>query len=377
MIIGIPKEIKNHEYRVAITPGGVKQFVGKNHPVYVEKDAGIGSGFSNEDYQSAGATITDTDEVYKKAEMIYKVKEILPPEYKYMREGLIVFTYHHSNAFADMTHQLLNKKIIGIAYEDIIDDAGNFPLLKPMSELAGMGGFLAAMNFSQSINGGNGTLLARIHGVRTPVVSIIGAGAAGVGAAELAASFGNHVIILDIDINKLEEVKYKLPANIELLYSDRNNLEKCLVASDVIINCLLWSKTRKDHLINREDLKLMKSGAIIVDVSCDDAGAVETCKSTSHDDPVYEIDSIIHYCVDNIPSAFSETATVALCNVTLPYALAIADKGCVKALSDDSGLRRGLCFYFGKMTLEETSHKLSIPFVSPEIALQVPPGIQI
>ncbi len=369
MIIGIPKEIKNNEYRVAITPAGVKEFRLKNHQVLVEENAGMGSGFSNDDYQQAGASIVAVDEVYNKAEMIYKVKEILPAEYQYMREGLLVFTFHHSNAFPTMTQELLHKKIIGIAFEDIIDQQGNFPLLKPMSEIAGMGGFLAAVTYSQSIHGGNGTLLARVHGMRTPVVTVIGAGAAGVGAAELAASLGNHVIILDIDMNKLEQVKYKLPANVELLYSNRENLENCLTRSDVIINCLLWSKTRTDHLVNREDLKLMKPGAIISDVSCDEAGAIESCKSTSHDDPVYEVDGITHYCVDNIPSAFSETATVVLANVTLPYALAIANKGYAKALADDEGLRRGLCYFYGKMTLEETSKKLSIPYESPEKVL--------
>ena len=250
MIIGIPKEIKKNEYRVAITPAGINEFVRRNHTVIIEKNAGVGSGFSDQDYQKAGALLaTDASEVYNKAEMIYKVKEILPPEYQFMREGLVVFTYHHSNAYPEMSQHLLDNKIVGIAYEDIINEKGEFPLLRPMSEIAGMGGFLAAITYSQSVHGGNGTLLARIHGMRTPVVTIIGAGAAGVGAAELAASFGNHVILLDIDLEKLQQLKYKLPANVELLYSNRENLEHCLKVSDVLINCLLWSKTRTDHLV--------------------------------------------------------------------------------------------------------------------------------
>ena len=370
MIIGIPKEIKKNEYRVAITPAGVSEFVHRKHSVLVEKNAGVGSGFNDNAYVDAGATIIDdASEIYSKAEMIYKVKEILPAEYEYMREGLLVFTYQHSNAFPEMTKYLLNSKIVGIAFEDIIDANGEFPLLRPMSEIAGMGGFIAAVTHSQSINGGNGTLLAKIHGMRAPVVSIIGAGAAGVGAAELAASFGNHVILLDIDLDKLQQLKYKLPDNMELLYSNRENLQHCLKVSDVLINCLLWPKTRTDHLVCRDDLQLMKPGAIIVDVSCDEAGAIETCHSTTHDDPVYQVSGITHYCVDNIPSAFSATATVSLANTTLPYALAMADKGYEQALKDDSGLRRGLTFYFGKMTLQETSEKLAIPYDSPEQVL--------
>ncbi len=370
MLIGIPEEIKKNEYRVAITPSGVAAFIHNNHTIIIEKNAGSSSGFSDDDYLNAGAIIAaDATEVYSKAEMIYKVKEILPPEYQYMREGLVIFTYHHSNAYPEMTQHLLDTKIIGIAYEDIINNKGEFPLLRPMSEIAGMGGFLAAVTHSQSIHGGNGTLLARIHGLRTPVVSIIGAGAAGVGAAELASALGNHVILLDIDLDKLQQLKYKLPTNLELLFSNRKNLEYCLKISDVLINCLLWSKTRTDHLVNIDDLQLMKPGAVIVDVSCDDAGAIESCHSTSHDDPVYQVDGITHYCVDNIPSAFSESATISLANETLPYALAIADKGYINALKDDKGLRRGLTFYFGKLTLEETSLKLSIPFASPEKVL--------
>jgi len=371
MKIGIPKEIKKNEYRVAITPAGAKECINNGHQVFIEKTAGLGSGFSDEDYRVVGAILTDVETIYKEAEMIYKVKEILPQEYKYMREGLIVFTYLHSNAYPEMTEVLINKKVIGIAYEDITDDKGQYPLLKPMSELAGKGGFLAGLNFSQSINGGNGTLLARVHGVRTPHVTIIGAGAAGVGAADLAVGFGNKVSILDINLDKLEEVKYKFPANVELLYSNRENLEQCLKTSDVIINCLLWNKTRKDHLIYREDLQFMKKGSLIVDVSCDEGGAIETCKATSHNDPIYKVDGITHYAVDNIPSAFSETATTALANTTLKYALRIANKGVEAALADDVHLRAGLSFYYGNLTLEETAIKQELVYVSPENALGI------
>jgi alanine dehydrogenase len=371
MIIGVPKEIKKNEFRIAVTPDGVRAFIRKGHKVYVEHSAGIGSGYDDEDYAKAGAVVTDVKEVYECSEMIYKVKEILPSEYQYMREELIVFTYLHSNAYLEMTQELMKKKIIGIAYEDVIDDKGQFPLLKPMSDLAGKGGFIAGLNYLQSINGGKGTLLARVNGVRTPQVTIIGAGAAGLGAAELAVGFGNKVCILDIDIDRLEEIKQKFTPNVEFLYSNRENLEYCIKNSDIVINCILWDKTRKDHLINKEDLKLFKPRSVIVDVSCDENGAIETSHSTSHNNPIYEVDGIIHYAVDNIPSTFANTATIALSNVTLPYALEIANKGVERTLSENKGLRRGLSFYKGNLTLEETAIKHNIPYVKPEAILKL------
>lgn len=369
MKIGVPKEIKHNEFRVAMTPAGVDAMVSRGHEVFIERGAGLGSGYPDDRYLKSGARLTDASDLYKQADMIYKVKEILPPEYPYMRENLIVLTYLHSNAYLKMTQELLKKKIIGIAYEDVIDESGQYPLLRPMSELAGKGGFIAGMNLMQSINGGNGLLMARTHGVRTPHVTIIGGGAAGLGAAELAISFGNQVSILDIDIDRLEKIKNQFPPNVELLYSNRNNLEICLKKTDMLINCILWEKTRSDHLVSREDLKLLQRNSIIIDVSCDEHGAIETSRSTTHDDPIYEVDGVVHYAVDNIPSAFSQTATEMLANVTLPYAMRIADLGVEEALRENEGFRRGLSFYCGQMTLLETSLKHNIPFMSPEEAI--------
>ncbi|WP_353097727.1 alanine dehydrogenase [Tissierella praeacuta] len=372
MIIGIPKEIKSNEYRVACDPSGVKEIVNKGHKVLVEKNAGAGSGFSDEDYKKQGAEIIDTaKEIFGKADLIYKVKEIFPEEFEYMREGQIIFTYIHSNAHREQTDAMIQKKIIGIAYEDVNDKDGEFPLLKPMSIIAGKGGFLAALNFMQRIHGGNGVLLSRIDGVRTPEITIIGAGNSGVGAAELASAFGNKVTMLDIDIDKMEKVRKSLPANVEFLISNRSNLEMCLERTDVLMNCILWPKWRKDHLVSKDMLRMMKKGALIVDVACDDAGAIETCRSTTHDDPIYEVDGITHYCVDNIPSAFSQTATQTLCNATLPYVLQMANKGVEKALKDNKYLRRGLSFYYGKLTLEETGRKQERPYITPEEALGI------
>lgn len=364
MIIGIPKEIKKNENRVSAIPSAVAEFVKKGHTVYVEDNAGLGSGFSDEDYINSGAIIADCDTVYNSSDMIYKVKEILPQEYKYMREGLIVFTYIHSNSNLEMTQELLKHKIIGIAYEDVEDKDGRFPLLKPMSELAGKGGFLAALYYGQSVHGGKGILLNRVCGIATPVVTIIGCGESGTGAAELAASFGNNVKMLDVNKQNMDYAKDKLPSNVEFLFSNRTNLLRCLKETDVLMNCILWNKTRKDHLVYKEDLRLMKKGSIIIDVACDHNGAIETSHSTTHDDPIYYEEGIMHYCVDNIPSAFSHTASISLSNATLPYAMQIADKGCEKALKDNKYLLKGLTCYHGKLTLEETAKKHNLELTS-------------
>ena len=369
MIIGVPKENKHNEFRVAAIPSAVSTLTGKGHRVYVEYGAGIGSGFSDQAYIDAGAQMSEKREVYEKAELLYKVKEIEPSEYDMLRKGQVIFTYLHSNAHFEMTKELLARGVIGIAYEDVDDDNAEFPLLSPMSILAGKGGFLAALYFSQSVHGGTGLLLSQNTGVATPRVSIIGCGWSGVGAAELAASFGNKVTMLDISHKAMEKAKAKLPVNVEFLYSNRENLEICLKESDIIINCILWNKTRKDHLINREDLLMMKPGAIIVDVACDDEGAIETCRSTTHDDPIYYEEGIMHYCVDNIPSGFSRTASAMLSAATLPYTLAMANNGVDDALMNDAHLRRGLTFYHGDLTLKETADKYNFVYTDPAEAI--------
>lgn len=371
MIIGTPKEIKNNEYRVALTPNGAREFVRHGHTVLIERNAGAGSGFMDKDYEAAGARIVDRDTLFKEAGMIYKVKEFLPEEFKYLREGLIILTYIHSNAHREQTDAFIENKVIGISYEDIEDEKGGFPLLKPMSEIAGKGGFLMACQYCQKLYDGNGLMLARVHGVRTPEITVIGAGNAGMGVAELASGLGNKVAILDINMENLEKAKQYLPPNVELLYSDEKNLVECLKRTDVLFNCILWPKWRKDHMVTREMLSLMKKNALIVDVSCDDGGAIESCRSTSHDNPTYIEEEIMHYCVDNIPAAFPQTSTVSLCNSTFPYALEIADKGCEKALKENKYLRKGLSFYMGELTLEETGRKQNRPYKSPEEVLGI------
>ncbi|MDO5131915.1 MAG: alanine dehydrogenase [Eubacteriales bacterium] len=369
MIIGVPKEIKKNEYRVAATPSAVAALVRRGHTVLFEPDCGAGSGFADEAYAAAGGVSCPHEELYRRCDMLYKVKEIEPSEYALLHEGQIVFTYLHSNAHPEMTRELLARGVTGVAYEDIDDDEGQFPALAPMSVLAGKGGFIAALYFSQSVHGGRGLLLSRVAGVPTPDITIIGCGNSGMGAAELAAAFGNRVTILDVNRRAMNAAKEKLPANVEFLYSDRGNLELCLKRTDVLINCILWDKTRTDHLVNREDLKLMKPGAMIIDVACDDCGAIETCASTSHDNPIYYIDGILHYAVDNIPSGFSCTSSQTLSAATLPFAAAMADKGAEQALLDDPHLRRGLTTYRGMLTLEETARKHHMEYTDPRDAI--------
>lgn len=367
MIIGVLKEIKPNEFRVSATPTTVAEIKRHGHEVLVQTGAGVGSGFTDEMYKEAGATIIETaEEVFTKADIFYKVKEMFPEEFKYMNRDKIVYTYIHSNAHPVETDALLESKVTAVAYEDITDDQGQFPLLKPMSQLAGRGGFLAALHHMQSVFGGNGTLLCNMCGIEAPVITIIGCGNSGLGAAELAAGFGNEVRILDVNLKAMEEAKKYLPNNVSFLFSNRENLVKCLKESDVLINCILWPKHRKDHLVNREDLKLMKTSAMIVDVACDDGGAVETCISTTHDNPVYFEEGIKHYCVDNIPSAFAKTASILLSNATLPFLLKMADNGVENALKADKHLLDGLTCYDGKLTLKETALKQNREWTNPQ-----------
>ncbi|MBR5739792.1 MAG: alanine dehydrogenase [Firmicutes bacterium] len=369
MKVGIVKEIKNSENRVAIIPSNVPEFTAHGHEVYIEKGAGLGSGYDDSEYEEAGAVMCDTAaEVWNTAELIYKVKEILPPEYGYLRDDLVIMTYIHSNSHREQTDKLLESGCVSIALEDVSSDdpTKKWPLVANMSELAGKGGFLAALYYAQSVHGGPGLLLANVAGDDQPIVSIIGCGFTGRGAAEFAAALGNKVRILDVDLKAMEAAKAVFPPNVSFMYSNRANILKCLKDSDVIINCILWDKTRKDHLIYREDLKLMKKGAMIIDVACDDAGAVETCRSTTHEDPVFYEEGVLHYCVDNIPSAFSKTSSVRFSNDSLPFALEVADKGIVQALKDNKHLRRGLTTYKGTLTMVETGKKQNRPYEEPD-----------
>lgn len=370
MKIGVLKEIKENEYRVSAVPATVQEITRHGHTVYVEAGAGVGSGFSDAEYEAAGAIIADADTVWRESDIYYKVKELFPQEFKWMKKDKILFTYIHSNAHPAETDCLLDSHVSAVAYEDVPDKNGRFPLLRPMSELAGKGGFLAALHYMQAVNGGPGKLLANVAGVERPIITCLGCGNIGIGVAELACGMGNEVRILELNMDddaggeeifarcKLHDLQPrqfgKVPEGVRRHHQRHQ-----------------WAKDRKDHIIYRKDLKLMKRGSMIVDVACDDNGAVETCRSTTHDDPVFYEEGILHYCVDNIPSAFSQTASVTLSNATLPYLLQIADKGFKKAIEENPYLRKGMTCYDGKLTLLETALKQERAWTDPEELIKV------
>lgn len=365
MIIGVPKEIKNHEYRVAMVPSAVLEMTRRGHQVMVETNAGARAGFPDEEYAAAGAVICDAATIYEKAEMVYKVKEVLPQEFGSYHEGQILFTYLHSETRPEMTADLLNSKIVGVAYENVTNDEGRLPLLQPMSEIAGKGGFISAFTYMQTMNDGCGKLLSRVCGLETPHVMIIGCGSVGLAAAEYAAALGNHVTMLDVNRKALENAQHCLPINVEVLQCNRANVLNTLKQADVVMNCVMWDHRRKDHVVYREDLKLMKPTAMIVDVSSDDHGAIETSVMTTHDNPVYREEGILHYAVPNIPALYANTASQLLSAATLPYAIQIADKGINKALKENRNLCNGVSFWYGEVVWKETADMMGYPYLAP------------
>ena len=370
MLIGMPKELKNNEYRVGMVPQSVMELVRHGHEVWIETGAGVRAGFEDADYAEAGAKIVATaKEIYEKCEMIYKVKEVLPEEFGSYHEGQILFTYIHSENRPEMTADLVKSKIVGIAYEDVTNDEGKLPLLLPMSEVAGKGGFINAFTYMQTIHGGPGLLLSNVCGLPSPHIVIIGCGGTGMAAAEYAAALGNKVTMLDVNKKAMDAARARLPQNVEILYSNRANVLANIKTADVLMNCILWDHRRTDHIVYTEDLKLMKKTCVIVDIASDDEGAIQTCHMTTHDDPVYRVEGILHYCVPNIPSLYAHSASIMLASATLPFAMQIADKGVKKALEDNKNLRRGLCFWYGDVTWKETADCHGYEYVAPEVAI--------
>lgn len=372
MLIGVPKEIKNNEYRVSLTPPGVQALVSAGHGVLIQTLAGAGSGFDDNHYREAGAEIApDARTVFERADLILKVKELLPPEYDLPREGQILFTYIHSANNPEETRVLLDHKVIAIAYEDIVTDDGRTPLLTPMSEIAGEVGVLMGAYQMLAINGGSGLLLGGSVGVEPARVVIFGAGNVGLGAARLALGFGADVTVLDIDIEKLRDLRQRIFPTARTLYLNEYNVRQILPTVDLLVNGVKWPPRSDRHILTRDMLVLMKRDALIVDVSCDPAGAIETCHATSHDDPVYVVDGIRHYCVDNLPSAVARTSSSALCNNTLPYVLEIASQGWLGAIKKNLPLRRGLGFALGHLTFEPAAVAQNRPYTSPEAIIDM------
>lgn len=350
MIIGVPKEIKNNEYRVGVTPAGVKAFASKGHVVLVQKNAGEGSNFSDEQYLTAGAKLIDTAaEIYAQADMIVKVKEPLKAEYSLIRTGQILFTYFHFAASTELTQAMMDSKAICIAYETVEKEDRSLPLLIPMSEIAGRMSIQQGAKYLEKPLGGKGVLLGGVPGVEPGNVLVIGAGIVGLNAAMMAAGLGANVKIMDVNVERLRYLENFLPANINTVVSNEENIEKLLPTTDLVIGAVLVPGAVAPKIIRKEHLKLLAKGSVMVDVAIDQGGCFETSKVTTHSDPIYEVDGIIHYGVANIPGAVPSTSTRALTNVTLPYALQIANLGWEKALEANKDLKKGLNIAYGEI----------------------------
>jgi alanine dehydrogenase len=351
MIVGVPKEIKSDEYRVAILPVGVEELSQAGHRVLLETGAGIGSGISDSQYAAVGAEVVSTSaEIFSKADLIIKVKEPLPSEWPLLRRGQTVFTYFHFAADAALTRAIIESGITAVAYETIRDAKGGHPLLTPMSEVAGRMSIQEGAKYLERPQLGRGILLGGVPGVMPANVVIIGGGVVGTHAAKVAAGLGANVLILDINVDRLRYLDDIMAANVTTLFSDRHTLIECIRSADLVIGAVLIEGARAPQLVRRDDLKLMKPGSVIIDVAIDQGGCIETSKPTTHSNPTYLVDDVLHYCVTNMPGAVGRTSTYALCNVTLPYAKQIAAKGVDRAAQDDPAIACGINIMQGKVT---------------------------
>ncbi len=351
MIVGIPKEIKQDEYRVAIVPAGVEALVKRGHKVLIEKGSGLGSGIGDEEYKRAGADIVNSHrKIFDRAGLILKVKEPLPKEYGLLKKGQVIFTYFHFAADKKLTFGMLNRKIVGIAYETIQRDDGRLPLLTPMSEVAGRMSIQEGAKYLEKPMEGRGILLAGVPGVRPANVVILGGGVVGSNAAKIAGGLGAQVTILDIDLDRMRYLDDIMPEHVITLMSNSHNIRECIKHADLLIGAVLIPGAKAPQLITRDMLKLMKPGAVIVDVAIDQGGCMETSYPTTHSKPTYIVHGVLHYCVTNMPGAVGRTSTYALTNVTLPYALELADKGYKRAIKENSAIMRGLNVVDGKIT---------------------------
>lgn len=354
MIVGIPKEIKNNESRVGITPAGVFELVKNKHTVYVQSNAGDGSGFLNKDYKLAGAIILDTiGEVYSKSEMIVKVKEPIDEEYDLIKEGQILFTYFHFASSKPLTKAMIKSKAICIAYETVEDEERTLPLLTPMSEVAGRLAIQQGAKYLEKPVKGRGVLLGGVPGVAPGKVLVLGAGVVGIQAAKMAAGLGAHVTILDINMKRLRHINDVMPPHVVTEFSTEFNIRKHIKTHDLIIGGVLLKGAKAPNLIKRDMLKEMRPGTVVVDVAVDQGGCIETTRPTTHEDPVFIIDDVVHYCVANMPGAVPYTSTMALTNVTLPYALKLANLGWEAACDKDESLKKGLNIISGKVVYKE------------------------
>jgi alanine dehydrogenase len=367
MKIGLPKEIKDNEYRVGLTPAGVNALTGSGHEVFVETKAGEGSGFPNELYEKAGATILETaDEIWQTGDMIVKVKEPISPEYPRMREDQLLFTYLHLAPEFELTRQMLERKVTGVAYETITDKQGRLPLLTPMSEVAGRMSVQVGATFLEKMNGGRGILLGGVPGVTAGRVVIIGGGIVGTEAAKMAIGLGAHVTIIDRNLDRLRQLDDIFLSKVQTLASSRYAIHEAISHADLIIGAVLVVGAAAPKLVTRDMLKDIQKGAVLVDVAVDQGGCFETTHATTHSNPTYYEEGVLHYCVANMPGAVPRTSTFALTNATLPYALELANKGFEQAIKDDDGLKEGVNTYAGKLTYEAVATSQNLEYTPLE-----------
>lgn len=363
MIVGITKEIKAHEYRVGMIPSGVSELVRAGHKVLVEKDAGSGSGFNDSEYVAAGARIIDgPGEIFAKAEMIVKVKEPQPVECEMLRRGQICFTYFHFAADRKLTEGVLKSGCIAVAYETVRDREGRLPLLTPMSEVAGKMSVQEGAKYLERPMMGRGILLGGVPGVEPAKVVILGGGVVGTNAAKIAAGLGALTVVMDVNLDRLRYLSDVMPANVQLLFSDKARIREQIAQADLVVGAVLIPGARCPILISRDDLKVMKSGAVIVDVGVDQGGCCETIRPTTHDHPTYIVDGIVHYGVANMPGAVGRTSTFALTNATMPYALRLAEMGWRDAAKADPGLASGIDAFEGHLTNKDVAKTFGLEF---------------
>lgn len=368
MKIGIPKEIKNNENRVGMTPDGVAELVKHGHEVFVQHTAGEGSGFADAAYEKVGAKILLTIEaVYDVAEMIIKVKEPIKPEYPLLKHGQLVFTYFHLACDLELTEAMVKSGAVCLAYETVQTADKRLPLLVPMSEVAGRMASINGAYYLQKTKGGKGKLMSGVPGVKPAKVLVLGGGIVGEAAARMAAGMGAEVYITDISLPRLRQLDAELPANVHTLYSTEHNIRKELKDVDIVVGSVLVPGDKAPHLITRDMLKEMEPGTVLVDVAIDQGGCFETSHPTTHSDPVYEVDGIVHYAVANIPGAVPNTSTAALTNATLKYALALADKGWKKACREDAALYKGLNVVEGKITFKAVADVWGMPYEPAQV----------
>ena len=363
MKVGIPKEIKNNENRVGMTPAGVAELVAHGHEVFVQHTAGEASGFADEDYSAAGASILATiEDVYAIADMIVKVKEPVEPEYTLVRPGQLLFTYFHFASEEELTKAMIDSGAVCLAYETVQLANGALPLLVPMSEVAGRMAVLNGAYYLQKTQGGKGKLISGVPGVKPAKVLVLGGGIVGEAAARMAAGMGAEVTITDISLPRLRQLDIETPNNVHTLYSSEHNIRKQLHDVDIVIGSVLVPGDKTPHLITKDMLKLMEPGTVLVDVAIDQGGCFETSRPTTHSEPIYVIDGIVHYCVANIPGAVPNTSTLALTNATLRYAVALADKGWKQACKDDAALAKGLNVVEGKVTFKAVADVYNLTY---------------